>query len=1047
MPINHPAAAFQELLKKIRAKILRHWRVKRIVGTLADASQPSASEDARREGERLQEVLTSLGNQVWALAYGLIKSSKEKRAENPSKLTAGLLKHAEIDPKFLDSVFQEMGWSRPPVTFQTVFEAEKKQIEASRNLRNPHVHNPSGVETSLIGLAFSGGGIRSATFNLGILQALAEEGLLRRFDYLSTVSGGGYIGSWLAALTRRFTATVQGSKFADIEKALVPPKYEHDKRNEATFLHWLRMYSNYLTPQMGLVSGDTWAMVGTWLRNVFLNQMILGLILTGAFVLCSGGLLLLVETEVFAEGFVVIGGLYLFLAAILMAVNLVERAAVEGGPRHWFERIMLTVTVFVPFVLACVPLNWGLWLWRDLANSPVLYWAAAGAGFYFAVWGIAAFVGWALRSTRTPQGKEQRRMVSIPALLISSPVAGAVGASLLKGYSLLLGNLPPWCGRNWIVAVFGSGIIMLAVLITGALHTGLVGRWSQDLVREWWARLGGYLWLFIMGWLLLAGTCALGPLLVRWAIFKLSGWSLAAALLWIANNYLGLKVASGAMTSGKEEKATTASPEVGDADALERGASKTTKAVELLKSPRVLEVVAKVAPYIFAAGLILLFSTAVHIGIGLVFDRPHTKDLWLLSHVPRAADWHSLSNTYWIIQKNASSLSLLVAGPLLLLAGLGLSWRVDVNDFSLHHFYRNRLVRCYLGASNPDRSPEPFTGFDPCDDLPLKDFAGEYPGLYPILNATLNVTSGDDLGYTTRKAKSFVFTPLYCGYDLRILGKGPGRFTRDNGYEPSFSLTADGRSKEARAAMQSERGIGLGTAMAISGAAASPNMGYFTSPGTAFFMTLFDLRLGWWMGNSRCEKKWQSPGPRLGISYLFSELLGQSDQYKSYVYLSDGGHFENLAVYELIKRHCKVIVACDAGCDAKYQFEDLIALIEKARTDFGARIDIDFTRIRPQNGRESEYNFVVGTIYYDPQDRKDQGKLVYIKASMPKRERKKPRLPDDVWLYFDRHKTFPHQSTADQWFDELQFESYRALGECIGEAAAEEIGKSIRDVL
>ena len=241
--------------------------------------------------------------------------------------------------------------------------------------------------------------------------------------------------------------------------------------------------------------------------------------------------------------------------------------------------------------------------------------------------------------------------------------------------------------------------------------------------------------------------------------------------------------------------------------------------------------------------------------------------------------------------------------------------------------------------------------------------------------------------------------------------------------------------------------------MAISGAAASPNMGYHTSPATAFFMALFDVRLGWWMGNSRDPRRWKSTGPALGLGYLFSEVLAQSDQQKGYFYLSDGGHFENLAVYELIRRRCRVIVACDADADGSYQFDNLLSLIEKARTDFGARIEIDYSLTKPPAGsRESERNCVSGPIYYDPHDPTDTGTLILIKAGMPVRGALQScnadrKLPDDVWRYCDQNPTFPHQSTADQWFDESQFESYRALGEYIGCNAAGEIKKAIDDTL
>ena len=296
-----------------------------------------------------------------------------------------------------------------------------------------------------------------------------------------------------------------------------------------------------------------------------------------------------------------------------------------------------------------------------------------------------------------------------------------------------------------------------------------------------------------------------------------------------------------------------------------------------------------------------------------------------------------------------------------------------------------------------------------------------------------------------------MFTPLYCGYELGTSGNGAQRFRCDDGYRPTFSKTVQGRSVRGVAKVGTEGGISLGTAMAISGAAASPNMGYFTTPATAFFMALFDVRLGWWMGNPRYPKKWQSAGPGLGLGYLLSEVLGQSDQQKGYVYLSDGGHFENLAVYELIKRRCRLIVACDVDCDSQYECENLLSLIEKARTDFGVRIEINYEAIRPTDGRQSGANHVAGTIYYDPRNPNDTGTLIFIKASLPKKEAAgvKPSdpaermLPDDVWHYAKLHAKFPHESTADQWFDELQFESYRALGEYIGNHAASEIGDAL----
>ncbi len=126
-----------------------------------------------------------------------------------------------------------------------------------------------------LGLAFSGGGIRSATFNLGVLQALSELKLLKEFDYLSTVSGGGYIGSWLSAWIHR-------AGIDTVEQQLSMKDHPHEEPKEVTFL---RSYSNYLTPRTGIFSTDTLAAVATYLRNLILNLSIVLLCLTVALLL------------------------------------------------------------------------------------------------------------------------------------------------------------------------------------------------------------------------------------------------------------------------------------------------------------------------------------------------------------------------------------------------------------------------------------------------------------------------------------------------------------------------------------------------------------------------------------------------------------------------------------------------------------------------------------------------------------------------------------------------------------------------------------------
>jgi len=90
--------------------------------------------------------------------------------------------------------------------------------------------------------------------------------LLRQFDYLSTVSGGGYIGSWLSAWIAR-------SGFPAVWSKLVGRRDHPDE--EPGEISWLRAYSNYLTPKLGLFSADTWAAAALYVRNLILNWLVI----------------------------------------------------------------------------------------------------------------------------------------------------------------------------------------------------------------------------------------------------------------------------------------------------------------------------------------------------------------------------------------------------------------------------------------------------------------------------------------------------------------------------------------------------------------------------------------------------------------------------------------------------------------------------------------------------------------------------------------------------------------------------------------------------
>jgi hypothetical protein len=411
---------------------------------------------------------------------------------------------------------------------------------------------------------------------------------------------------------------------------------------------------------------------------------------------------------------------------------------------------------------------------------------------------------------------------------------------------------------------------------------------------------------------------------------------------------------------------------------------------------KLLEIVTGIAPFVFIAGLLVTIATVLHYTIVL------NSGFGSAEAFGSACTWEDPTCAQLLVALGLASL----LAPILAL----LCARVDINDFSLNAFYRNRLVRCYLGATrNPaDRHPQNFTGFDDFDDLKLKDLATTQcakSGPYHIVNCALNLGGSSDLALHTRHSATFSLTPLYCGSSYMshdLMGEDVGEM----GYTPtSLYGQNDGPS--------------LGQAISVSGAAASPNMGYHTSPVVAFLLTLFNVRLGWWFPNPT-KSGVHSSSPWFSLRYLVAELFGGADDKSRFLAISDGGHFENLAAYELIKRKCRVIIISDAECDPGLQFEGLGTLIRMCKVDFDAVISIDVSSIRlAHDSLWSRNRCAVGTIQYSDGS---NGALIYLKASLTGRE------GTEILQYKASHPTFPHESTANQFYKEDQFESYRALG-------------------
>src|SRR5260370_6407495 len=207
-------------------------------------------------------------------------------------------------------------------------------------------------------------------------------------------------------------------------------------------------------------------------------------------------------------------------------------------------------------------------------------------------------------------------------------------------------------------------------------------------------------------------------------------------------------------------------------------------------------------------------------------------------------------------------------------------------------------------------------------------------------------------------------------------------------------------------------------------------------------MTLFNARVGGWLGNPGVhgEKTWRERGRHSATASMIKEAFGLTNDMSSYVYLSDGGHFENLGLYEMIQRRCHNIVVLDSGADPAFMYEDLGNALRKIRIDMNISIEFDEALTAPlQAGKR---RCAVARICYSSADAgAGDGYLIYVKPMYLGNE------PPDVQSYHAGHRDFPQQATADQWFDESQTESYRMLGmHTIDEICRRLEGSSLEDL-
>ena len=330
-----------------------------------------------------------------------------------------------------------------------------------------------------------------------------------------------------------------------------------------------------------------------------------------------------------------------------------------------------------------------------------------------------------------------------------------------------------------------------------------------------------------------------------------------------------------------------------------------------------------------------------------------------------------------------------------------ISLMININSISQHAFYRDGLSKTYMIKRKKGKIKSN-------EGITLKELHTHHNGPYHLINATLNLQGSTNRHLSGRMADYFIFSKFYCGAE-------------STGYHHTESYNKG----------QTE----LATAMAISGAAASPSMGTDTNSLMAFYMILFNIRLNVWMPNP--NPKYAAKKLTIWPRYFLKEFFPLNKEENAKLNLSDGAHHENLGIYPLLKRRCRLIIASDAASDPDYKINDLANLKRKARIDLGINIELDMTPLRPDQDGNVAKCYVKGIIHY-PNDK--NGVLFYIKTSMTGKE------PEDLLSYRRKNPSFPDETTANQFFNEAQFESYRKLGEVIGKAVCPDIEEEIQNI-
>ncbi|PSO26986.1 patatin-like phospholipase family protein [Bradyrhizobium sp. MOS002] len=923
-------------------------------------------------------------------------------------------------------------------------DAQAQLIRAERNALNEGRMARRGVgpEFPWTGLALSGGGIRSATFSLGVLQALARNDILKHFDFISSVSGGGYIGASLQWWWTQGQNGVGPENFpygpGSVGADQTPPFATKQQRSRLSFL---RSHGKYLIPGQGI---NIWSALAVVLRTVLLSVVVWIPLLT-----LLTFLILLVDFHVVDK-------------AINATSGRPETHPAISSPFASFftGREVAKLDVDKPEVAKAEQ--------PAAKTSPSANLGPSGADSTPAAPGIEAVKQKSDIVNENETAVDNGKTATAPAASPEPSSADATPATkgiedakhksdivnrsgtaandgkrkdarLRQALAEALAPRTLFAVLHWL-ALLGAALFVVVALVF-ALLSGASEKPRPKGIGFWLLLALGVICLVIAGFLLsrkeLADFVDMDWVLV--VLFSLVGATIVGRsavdsdpsgsyslrrnlelwfgrwfLRWVVIAVLGIvPLLPLYAISASADKLGSSWHVVGAVLTILSGAISALYGYYL----KLKNWMPGLAGQIFApagAAVFLLGTLTISYTLSIFAIASLTTDAKALAD--------ELADTRHLLQQ--------IFPPVFILAIL-VGWLANLNHVGLHRFYRDRLMEVFMPrpAAVRQNRVSASTGADLLNVGDLKSsggMAGQPRDLgrvpYPLVNAFAFLTDSSDGRVELRGGDNFLISPLYVG--SRVTG-----WRKTNDYcDIHGPLT-------------------LATAMAVSGAAVNSNAGYIGTGLTrdrlvSAVMTILNMRLGAWIGNPKQAR----PGPRRSYvptmlrrrktpSYLFpmltSGLFSVPTQDSRFIEVSDGGNFENLGIYELIRREVGVILVVDGEADPTLAFPALVSAINRVKEDFGATIRLSNLQGPdqllpsasltgyPEGAKFAQSPFMIGEISYAGSKK---GVLIYIKATLIK------ELDFTTYGYRAGSTDFPHEGTEDQFFSEAQFEAYRNLG-------------------